>query len=128
MPPHTPTVPSFQIRSPPTTIPKIVQLIERWRETSSSISIRSRRLSARFSPSPGADGWPSSGEGSATTSGASPGSRDVSDAGLDLIKGDMAEPARGDDLLTIYHDVGNGARRQRIHHVLFQRLDRPQRG
>src|SRR5213078_5369224 len=60
-------------------------------------------------------------------SGSSPLTGEVSDTGLDLIEGDMAQPPRGDDLLTIYHDVGNRARRQRIHHILFQCLDRPER-
>jgi hypothetical protein len=46
---------------------------------------------------------------------------------LDLDKGDMAQASSHDDFLSIYHDVCNCARRQGIHHVLFQRLGGPQR-
>src|SRR4051812_19341490 len=115
-PAQRPTVPSCQISSAPNTMPKIVQLIDRPRATSRSIAVRSRGrgLSAVFAGSASAPPPCAA----ATGSGASPFTGELSDSGLDLIKGDMAQPALRDDLLTIYHDVGNSARRQRIHHVL----------
>src|SRR5262245_30835005 len=117
------TVPSFQIRSAPRMIPRIIHVIERWRETSRSISTAPMATPARSLRFSGFSRAAAASAGSGT----SPLARELSDTGLDLIKGDITEPARCDDLLTIYHDVANGARRQRIHHVLFQRLDRPQR-
>src|SRR5262245_3351906 len=103
-------------------MPNTVQLAEHYRDTSSSISsapqrpLRSRAFSTSFRGALSPEARRSAVSGASLVM---PGSREVSDAGLDLIKDDIAEPARGDDLLTIYHDVGNGARRQQIHHVLF---------
>src|ERR1041384_8142509 len=97
------TVPSFQTSSAPTTRPKMVQPAERWRDTSSSISSGARRpaRSRALSESLGdAVASPSRAGGSGAS--VMPVAREFSDTGLDLVKGDMTQPPRGDDLLTIY--------------------------
>src|SRR5678816_1851416 len=112
MPTHTPTVPRPWIRSPPRTRPKMVQPIARWRETSSSISVGRTGLPLRArgvsgSP-PGATAARSVAPSAAVDSAGSvaslvPVMSELSDTVLDLIEGDMTQPPRGDDLLTIYH-------------------------
>src|SRR6185503_1715740 len=107
------------MRRAPPMIPPIVQVIQRWRDTSSSISTVSsgERLGSSWRNgdcfSPDFLSRPVSGE--------------LADAGLDLVEGDMAETSSRDDLLTIYHDVGDRARRERVDHVLFEGLAGPQR-
>ncbi|HSN26354.1 MAG TPA: hypothetical protein VLT45_08715, partial [Kofleriaceae bacterium] len=76
-------------------MPPIAHAIVRWRETSSSISVV-----AWLPVEAGASASPVAGE--------------VADAGLDLVEADMLQTPRGDDYLTIYHDVGDGARRERV--------------
>ena len=49
------------------------------------------------------------------------------DAGFDLSLVDSGQPSILYDDLSIYHDVGDRARRERVDHVLFEGLDRPQR-
>src|SRR5262245_31953088 len=112
----------------PPMIPPIVHVIQRWRETSSSTSIVSSgarpRVTEPGGPASGPERRASSWRNSASLSGLSlpdlglsplarPVSGELADAGLDLVEGDMAETSCRNDLLTIYHDVGDGARRER---------------
>src|SRR3984885_5342364 len=93
----------------PNAVPKIAQLSWRWRDGSSSTEISPRGV-----------------EGVAASS-ADPVVGEVSDTDLDLVELDIAEAARRNDFQTIYHDVGDRARRERVDHILFQGLRRPQR-
>src|SRR5262245_11384185 len=91
-PTHWPTVPRRSTSRIPTRIPNTVQLYERLRDTSRSISTvvdsaRGGSDSRRFA------------------SAASPVSCELCDSDLDLVKGDIAQAPRRDDLQTIYHDV-----------------------
>src|SRR5665647_43309 len=122
-PTHTPTVPSFQMSKAPKARPNTVQPAACWRETSSEISSGpDGRLSAGFSL------FSAFSVSAALASlGASPVAGELADAGLDLVEGDMCKSPVYDDFLTIYHDVGDGARRQRVDDVLFQGLGGPER-
>src|SRR6516225_5760196 len=79
-PVHLPTVPSCKINKIPTTIPNTVQLTQRLRVTSSSISS-------------GPDPRGVSVGCFASAVGASPAVRELGDSGLDLGKGDMGKLA-----------------------------------
>src|SRR3954467_7727635 len=128
MPAQTPTVPRPWIKSTPTIRPKMVQPIERWREISSSICVG--RMGRDPERSPRGRSAPLCGAAPAFRAGASDSASalrrlvdevssvtlpsrstpvvcELSDAGLDLIEGDMTQAPRSDDLLTIYHDVAD---------------------
>src|SRR5258706_3580761 len=100
-PVHTPTVPSFHTRIAPNTMPKIVQLITRWRDVSSSTSTVSRASGSAVSAA-------------ASSSVTGPPAGELSDAGLDLVEVDITKLACRDDLLSLYHHVGDRARPERL--------------
>src|SRR6185295_9873114 len=113
-PTQTPTVPRPWIRRPPPTTPNRHQPAGRCHEASRPMWVGRSGLPARSpraspgSPAEVAGLAPAVAAGASSVTLPVPG--EVSDTGLDLVEGDMAQAPRCDDLLTIYHDVANGAR------------------